>query len=75
MFCPKCGKINPDNSEFCSGCNEQLHIENEEKKPEKKGKWLKTALIVLAVVAVVVVAVVLLGGCGSMPLPEEKMTF
>lgn len=75
MFCPKCGKINPDNNEVCSGCNAQLHTEIEEKKPSKKGGWVKTALIILAVAVVVTVVVILLNGCGNVAVPEESMTF
>ncbi|MBQ3022701.1 MAG: hypothetical protein IJD91_05220 [Clostridia bacterium] len=75
MFCPKCGKINPDSSEICSGCSAQLHTENEEKNSPKKGKWLKGAAIVIAVLIVVTIVVLLLSGCGGAKLPEEHMTF
>lgn len=59
MFCPKCGKMNPDDREFCSGCNAVLH-EPEEEKPKKKksiaGKII--ALVAAAAIAVTAVAAV-----------------
>ena len=75
MFCPKCGKINPDNNEICSGCNAPLHDENEKKAPAKKVNIGKI-LIAVAIVAIAVVAVVLfLSGCGKIEAPVETMTF
>ncbi len=53
MFCPKCGKMNPDDREFCSGCNAVLHEpkpEVQKKKGGAKGKII--ALIAAAAVAV-----------------------
>ncbi len=51
MFCPKCGKMNPDERENCSGCGAVLH----EPKPEtakKNGRGKLVALIVAAAVAI-----------------------
>lgn len=75
MFCPKCGKINPDNNEVCSGCNAPLHDENEKKPPEKKAKLGKILLTAAIIVIAVVVAVLVLNGCGGIKAPEETMTF
>lgn len=76
MFCPKCGKINPDNSEICSGCNAVLHTEDEKKKFPEKKKWIKTVLVVIAIVVVAAVVIMLLNGCGAATdIPEESMTF
>ena len=74
MFCPKCGKINPDNSELCSGCSAVLHTEEEKTTPKKK-KWLKTALVVIAVVIAAAIVIMLLAGCNKAGIPEESMTF
>ena len=75
MFCPKCGKINPDNSEICSGCSAVLHTENEEKTTPKKKKWLKRALAVVAILIVAAIVIMLLAGCNKAGIPEESMTF
>lgn len=75
MFCPKCGKINPENNEICSGCNAPLHDEDEKKAPAKKsntGKFLLAAAIIIIVVAVVVLV---LSGCGKIEAPGETLTF
>lgn len=69
MFCPKCGKINPDNNTECSGCNAPLG-ENIVKAPSKKGKVWKFA-VVLAII-VVVAAVLILSGCSA---PDGDMSF
>ncbi len=69
MFCPKCGKINPDNNKECSGCNAPLS-ENVVKSPSKKGKAWKF-VAVLAII-VIVVAVLVLSGCSA---PEQDMSF
>ena len=76
MFCPKCGKINPDNSEICSGCNTPLHDENDEKNtPEKKIKWGKIVLAAVIVAVAAVVVAIVLSGCGNATIPEESITF
>lgn len=33
MFCPKCGKQNPDNSKFCSACGYPLNIQTSSAAP------------------------------------------
>lgn len=74
MFCPKCGKINPDNCERCSGCGADLHQEVV-KAPEKKNHTVLKIVIVAVVVAAIVIAVVLLTGCSSSEIPKETMNF
>lgn len=73
MFCPKCGKINPDNNEVCSGCNAPLH-EEEVKAPVKKKNTGKILIAIAVVVVAVVVVALVLGGC-SIQAPTENMTF
>ena len=75
MFCPKCGKINPDNSEICSGCSAVLKTENEVKTAPKKKSWLKAALVVIGVLVVAAIIIMLLAGCNKAGIPEESMTF
>ncbi len=76
MFCPKCGKINPDNEEKCTGCGAVLH--EEPPVPVKKGNngW-KIVVAVVVVIAVAVVAAVLLSGCGHAVMPDinERITY
>ena len=74
MFCPKCGKINPDSGEVCNGCGAALHEQKTEEPKKNKGKVLKV-LVALVVVAAVVAAVVLLTGCNSSEIPKETMNF
>lgn len=75
MFCPKCGKINPDENKECSGCGAVLKEENEVPAAKKKGKALKIIVTALIVIAVICIVLLLLNGCGSVLPPEEKMTF
>lgn len=52
MFCPKCGRINPDEEEFCKGCGAALHEEKGEPETNKKiGGKLATAIIICAAAA------------------------
>ena len=74
MFCPKCGKINPDNIETCSGCGAALQ-EKVEVIPEKKNHIALKIVIAAVVIVVVVVAVVLLSGCSTSEIPKETMNF
>lgn len=74
MFCPKCGKINPDDAEKCTGCEALLQEESPAPTQKKKGKALKFILLGLLVVAVIV-TVVLLTGCGDQPAPKDSLTF
>ncbi|MBR5218593.1 MAG: zinc ribbon domain-containing protein [Clostridia bacterium] len=69
MFCPKCGKINSDNSTECSGCGTPL-CEEVVKKPSKKGKAWKIAVVLVVIVAVA--AVLILSGCSA---PDGDMSF
>lgn len=75
MFCPKCGKINPDNEEKCTGCGAVLHEETEAKVPVKKGKGLKIALAVIAFLIIICIVIFMLNGCAGATLPEEGMSF
>ncbi len=53
MFCPKCGKMNPDDREKCSGCGAVLHEPKAEAPKKKSGAPIKIiALIAAAAVAV-----------------------
>lgn len=74
MFCPKCGKINPDDAEKCTGCDAILHEEQPATPVKKKSKALKFIVIGILIVAVVA-AVVLLTGCGNQPAPKDSLTF
>lgn len=75
MFCPRCGKINPDNSEICSGCNAPLHDENEKKTSAKKTNWGRILLVAAIIIIAAVVMALVLSGCGGVKAPEETMTF
>ena len=61
MFCPKCGRINPDEEEFCKGCGALLHEEKEEapKKSNFPKKILVGAIVLLIAVALIVIKKVL----------------
>lgn len=65
MFCPKCGKINPDNSEICSGCSAVLHMENDEKSAPKNKKWLRAIFGAIAILFATAIVIMLLKGCGN----------
>lgn len=75
MFCPKCGKINPDDAQICSGCKAALQEENAVKAPEKKKNKIKFFWVGLALLIIICVIVFLLSGCAGTELPPEKMTF
>ncbi len=53
MFCPKCGKMNPDDREKCSGCGAILH---EEKPQANKNKKSPIGKIIAIIAALAVVA-------------------
>ena len=53
MFCPKCGKMNPDDREKCSGCGAVLH---EAVAPAPKKKKNGAAGKIIAVIAALAVA-------------------
>lgn len=63
MFCPKCGKINPDTQERCSGCDALLHEEKQETSAPKKGRVVRVILAIVIIVVAAVVAVSSLSGC------------
>lgn len=76
MFCPKCGKINPDDAIKCSGCDALLKEETAVAVPSKKSgalKWIITIAVILVIIAVIVF---FMSGCsGAGELPKEKLTF
>lgn len=74
MFCPKCGKINPDSEKLCSGCGAELH-EEQAVVPAKKKNGLKIALTVVVVLAVIIVAVLILNGCNPGNIADDKISF
>ena len=75
MFCPKCGKINPDSEQTCSGCGAELHEETAVAVQKKKGNGLKIVLAVVVLLVVAAVIALLLSGCGTGEIPKEHMTF
>lgn len=63
MFCPKCGRINPDEEELCKGCGAQLH-EKTETPPKKTKKGLKAFIFIFAVLVIVaIVAAIFMTSC------------
>lgn len=74
MFCPKCGKINPDDAQNCSGCDALLKEEVVVAVKKTSGvlKWVITALVILVIIAVIVF---LMSGCSGGELPKENLTF
>ncbi len=75
MFCQKCGKINPDNEEKCSGCGATLEKAQAPAAPKKRKVWKILLAAVLLVIAVLVV-VFLFSGCGAGNVnPNEKVLF
>ena len=41
MYCPKCGRQNPDNAKFCQGCGERLDAAGtgKEQSSHWKARW------------------------------------
>ena len=75
MFCPKCGKINPDNGEKCSGCGATLEKAEVLAAPKERKVWKILLAVVLLIIAVCVV-VLLFSGCGTGNVrPDEKVLF
>lgn len=75
MFCPKCGKINPDDEEKCSGCGADLHAETEIKAPTKKRNGLKILFAIIAVLIIICILVFILSGCDMGGIPEDNISF
>ncbi|MCH5188204.1 MAG: hypothetical protein J1F63_07345 [Oscillospiraceae bacterium] len=67
MFCPKCGKMNPDDRELCSGCNAVLH----EPKPEAPKKKKSAAGKIIALIAA---AAVVIGGSAAAVVSCDRDT-
>lgn len=53
MFCPKCGKMNPDDREKCSGCGAVLHEPKIEAPKKKKGAKGKIAALIAAAAVII----------------------
>ena len=68
MFCPKCGKMNPDDGELCSGCGATLH-ESEPNKPKKKSSTGKIIAIIAAAAVAVGGSAAALTQCGHEDAP------
>ena len=60
MFCPKCGRINPDDNELCAGCGSPLHEEKEETN-KKNSRGTRKKVVAAAIVLAAVLAVLALG--------------
>ncbi len=77
MFCPKCGKINPDNEEKCSGCNAILHEEKAPEPVKNNKKILKTVIAAIVLIAVVAVVVFFFCSCGHYEMPDinDRITY
>ena len=74
MFCPKCGKINPDTQDLCSNCGAVLRERREDVSIKKNG-ILKAVLTILLVIAVIAAAIVLLNGCDPGNIMKDNVTF
>lgn len=75
MFCQKCGKINPDNEEKCSGCGAVLEKTAALATPKKRKIW-KILFAAVLLIATVLVVVFLFSGCGAGNVnPNEKVLF
>ncbi|MGE7696672.1 zinc ribbon domain-containing protein [Lysinibacillus sp. NPDC094177] len=71
MFCNQCGRENPEDSKYCSGCGGSLEIDNgtkEEEKniPEKRGS--KKKLIISIIIGLILV----IGGIGAFIVYQKK---
>ncbi len=64
LFCPKCGKMNPDDRENCSGCGAVLH-ESKEQAPRKKTAVGK-------IIALIAAAAVVVGGSAAAAVSCSK---
>lgn len=75
MFCQKCGKINPDNEEKCSGCGAILQKAPSPAAPKKGKVWKIIAAAVLLVIAVCIIVFLFSGCSGAGVRPDEKVLF
>lgn len=66
MFCPKCGKINPDDGKICTGCGAELEENKVVEKKAKKG-FGKVIGILIAVVLIVAVCLLTINLAGCAP--------
>lgn len=67
MFCPKCGKMNPDERELCSGCGAILHEPKEEAPKKKKGKAGRIAALIAALAVVIGGSAAAVASCDKEP--------
>jgi len=52
MFCPKCGKENPDTNQFCGICGERTSINYEEIGKKKEWRKWKFALKIVGLLSI-----------------------
>ncbi len=79
MFCPYCGKENPDGAKFCAGCGSNIEEEpvysapQEEQQPSDGSvtKWRRILIIIIIIAAAVIVAVLVISRVPSVYSPEE----
>ena len=74
VFCPKCGKINPDDGKICTGCSAVLE-ENDslEKKPKKRLGKVMSIIIAALVIAAVCLITINLTGCAPQEYDGEDI--
>ncbi|MBR1969072.1 MAG: hypothetical protein IKA17_01815 [Clostridia bacterium] len=74
MFCPKCGKINPDDGKICTGCGAALEENNTVEKKPKKGLGKIIGILVAAVLIVAVCFLTInLTGCAPQEYDGEDI--
>lgn len=83
MYCQKCGKENPDQSQFCAGCGAPLNADapginpsvpsqqSEPPKKKKKGKGCLTAVIVVVVIFILGIILLSFGGKDDSKVPVD----
>lgn len=74
MFCNKCGKDIPDNSEFCNFCGNKLkNVQNTETEPKKNNGCLVVILVVMALLILIslIPESETKSGCASCPSVQE----
>lgn len=74
MFCPKCGKINPDDGKICTGCGAVLEEKDaEEKKTKKSPGKVIGVLIAIVLIAAVCFLTINLAGCSHQEYDGEDI--
>lgn len=64
MFCPKCGRINPDDGDACKGCSAPLH-EGKAEVPKKRFGVVFVAIFVAIAIAVSCFVIASISGCSD----------